>query len=260
MSLRRPTLAAGLLWAALAAAAFAQTPCPCPPPPEPPPPLWFGNAELSYAGTSGNTDTSSLGGALEVNYKPSPWLFTLKAAYLRASTDGETTAETFAGGLRASRDLTERIDVFVDALYYRNTFAGIASRYGGQGGAGYKIFNEKTLRLRVLAAFGYTREDPVDTPPTVNPAFSYATGQAGLDFGWKFSKNAELTELFTWTDNLDNTTDWYLRSTTAITANLTSIFALKATFTYLYDNLPPLRIPAYDKTDTITAIALVAKF
>ncbi len=260
MPRRHATLATAFLWAALAAAAPAQTPCPCPPPPEPPPPLWFGTAELSYSGTSGNTDTSSLGSALEVNYKPTPWLFTLKAAYLRASTDGELTAETFAGGLRASRDLTPRLDVFAGALYFRNIFAGIASRYGGEAGAGYKILDEKKIRLRVQAAFGYAREDPVDTPPAVNPAFSYATAAAGIDFGWKFSKSAELTEVFSWTDNLDDTTDWYLRSTTAVTANLTSIFALKASFTYLYDNLPPLRIPAYDKTDTITAIGLVAKF
>jgi putative salt-induced outer membrane protein len=243
-----------------AAAASAQTPCPCPPPPEPPPPLWFGNAEISYAGTSGNTDTSSFGGAMEVNYKPSPWLFALKAAYIRASSDSILTAETFAGGMKASRELTPRLDVFAGALYYRNTFAGIASRYGGEVGAGYKVINEKALWLRLQAGFGYAHEDPVDAFPAINPAFSYATAQAGFDFGWKFSKNAAVTEVFSFTDNLDNTNDWYLRSTTAITASLTSIFALKASFTYLYDNEPPIRIPAYDQTDTITAIGLVAKF
>jgi putative salt-induced outer membrane protein len=260
MSSRRLAAASFLAALLCAAGASAQSPCPCPPPPEPPPPLWFGTAELSYTGTSGNTDTSSLGGALEVNYKPSPWLVTLKAAYVRASSDSVLTAETFAGSLRASRELTPRLDVFAGALYYRNTFAGIASRYGGEAGAGYKVINEKTLWLRFQAAFGYAHEDPVDTLPAINPALSYATAQAGLDFGWTFSKNATLTEFFSFTDNLDNTNDWYLRSTTAITANLTSIFALKASFTYLYDNKPPFRIPAYDKTDTITAIGLVAKF
>jgi putative salt-induced outer membrane protein len=235
-----------------AATARGQAPCPCPPPPEPPPPLWFGSAQLSYSATGGNTDTSSFGGGLELNYKPTPWLFTLKAAYLRASTDGETTAESFAGGLKASRDVTPRIDVFAGALYYRNTFAGIDSRYGGEAGAGYKIINEKTLRLRVQAGFGYTREDRVGAS-----ALNYATAQAGFDFGWKFSKSAEVTETFSWTDNLDNTNDWYLASVTAVTADLTSIFALKASYTYLYDNVP---VPGFFKRDTITSVALVAKF
>ena len=70
--------------------ASAQTPeCPCPPPPAPPPPVWFGKADLSFLSTSGNTDTSSIGGGLELNYNPKPWLFTLKGAYLKSSTDGD---------------------------------------------------------------------------------------------------------------------------------------------------------------------------
>ncbi len=234
------------------AVALGQAPCPCPPPPEGPPPLWTGKAELSYVATSGNTDTSSLGAGFELNYKPAPWTFTLTGAYLRASTDGVLTAESLAGGLRGARDLTPRLDVFAAALYYRNRFAGVDSRYGGEAGAGYKIIDEKTLRLRAEAAVGYTREDRVDFA-----AINYATARAGLDFGWKFSKNAELTELVSWTDNLKTTNDWYLRSTTGLTANLTSVFALKASYTYLYDNVP---VPGFEKRDTITSVALVAKF
>ena len=65
-----------------AGAALAQTAdCPCPVP-APPPPLWFGKAELAFLSTSGNTDTSSVGGNVEVNYNPKPWLFTLKGIAL----------------------------------------------------------------------------------------------------------------------------------------------------------------------------------
>ncbi len=252
-----PALAASALLACASAA--AQEPCPCPTPPPGPPPLWTGNAQFAYAATSGNTDTSSLGGTLEVNYKPLPWVISLNAAYLRGSTDGELTAESFAGGLRGLRDLTPRLDVFVEGLYYRNTFAGIDSRYGGNAGVGYKIFDEKALRLRVETGFGYTHEARL-----VGPSLDYASLRAGFQFGWKFSKTAELTEEFYWTDNLSDTNDWYLRSTTAVTANLTSIFALKASYTYLYDNVPAIatEVPLtfFEKRDTITSVALVAKF
>jgi len=248
----RCLLAGTALLMAIEAAALAQAPCPCPTPTPPPIPLWSGNAQLSYAATSGNTDTSSLGGSLEVDYKPLPWTVELKAAYLRASSDGVVTAESFAGGLRGSRDLTARIDVFGEGLYYRNTFAGIDGRYGGDAGAGYKIVDEKTVHLRVEAAFGYTHEERVGVA-----ALDYATGRAGLDFGWKFSKSAEFGETFYWTDDLSDTSNWYLRSTTSLTADLTSVFALKASYTYLYDNVP---VPGFKKRDTITAVALVAKF
>jgi putative salt-induced outer membrane protein len=234
-----------------AATATGQEPCPCPPP-APGPPLWFGKGELSYVATSGNTDTSSFGTGFEVNYNPRPWLFTAKFAFLRSESDNVVTAESYAGSLRGARDLTPRIDVFAEALYYRNTFSGIDYRWGGVAGAGYKLFDTKTLRLRAEAAFGYTSEARVGFS-----TLDYAIARAGFQFGWKFSKSAELTEEFYFTDNLDSTNDWYLRSTTGVTADLTSIFALKASYTYLYDNVP---VPGFLKRDTITSVAIVAKF
>jgi putative salt-induced outer membrane protein YdiY len=258
-----PKLAAAFFAMLLAsAAALAQAPCPCPTPTGPPP-LWSGNAQFAYAGTSGNTDTSSLGASLELNYKPAPWTFTLTAAYLRGSTDGDLTAESFAGGLRGIRDLTPRFDVFAEGLYYRNTFAGIDSRYGANTGVGYKIFNEKTLLLRVEAGIGYTREDFI-----LEESQDYASVKTGFQFKWKFSKSAEFSEELYWTDDLSDTDNWFLRSTTAVVADLTSIFALKASFTYLYDNEPavkerrpsPLSDVFFEKTDRIFSVALVAKF
>ena len=234
MSFRRVALILPVLSAAAFAA--AQEPCPCPPPTPTPTPLWTGNANLSYAGTSGNTDTSSFGAGFQVFYQPSPWTFSAEFAMLRASTDSIVTAESYAGKLRASRDLTSRIDVFAEGLYYRNTFSGVDSRVGATAEAG----------------IGYTHEDPL-----IGDSFDYAALRGGLNFAWKFSKSAAFTEDAYFTDNLDNTDDWLFRSTTAVVADLTSIFALKASYTYLYDNVPT---PGFKKRDTITSIALVAKF
>ena len=260
MTRKAPRIRAAVLLAGLLAgsAALAQAPCPCPTPPPGPPPLWSGNAQFAYAGTSGNTDTSSLGASLELNYKPLPWTISLTAAYLRGSTDGVTTAESFAGGLRGIRDLTPRFDVFAEGLYYRNTFAGIDSRYGANAGVGYKIFNEKTLLFRVETGVGYTHEDFL-----IEESQNYATVRAGFQFKWKFSKSAEFSEEFYWTDDLSDTDNWFIRSTTAVTADMTSVFALKASFTYLYDNVPALKVPPdvfFEKTDRIFSVALVAKF
>jgi len=62
---------------------------------------------------------------------------------------------------------------------------------------------------------------------------------------------------------LSDTDNWFIRSTTAVTADMTSVFALKASFTYLYDNVPALKVPPdvfFEKTDRIFSVALVAKF
>lgn len=233
-------------------AAVAQDPCPCPPAVPPPPPQWFGTANLSFLSTSGNTRTSTIGGGLEVNYKPDPWLFTFKAAYLRASTDDVTTAESLAGSLRGARDLTPRVDVYVESTYQRNRFAGLNSLVGGDGGGGYKILVGPVHALRVEAGVGYTHESD-----TVGPSRDYANGHAGLGYKWTFSKTANFSNDFAYMLDFSDSSNWFITDKAAVTAALSSIFSLQASWTLLYRNEPVL---GFRKTDTATAVALVAKF
>src|SRR5262244_4119571 len=120
---RRVVFLSLALSGSLSLSALAQ-PCPCPIPAGPPP-IWSGSAEVSFLSTSGNTSTSSFGGAVEVDYKPAPWAVIFKANYLHAETDHLTTAEQFGGSLKGIRDLTTRLDVFAGAAYLRNRFSGI---------------------------------------------------------------------------------------------------------------------------------------
>jgi putative salt-induced outer membrane protein len=237
--------------------ASAQAPeCPCPPPPAPPPPVWFGKVDLSYLSTSGNTDTSSIGGGLELNYNPKPWLFTLKGAYLKSSTDGDTTAEAMTLSLRATRDLTERIDVFVGAGWLRNRFSGINNIYNFDGGAGYKLFKGPEQFLRVEAGIGYSMEQDI-VLGFIRPYKNYANARAGVGYKWQFTKNAAFTNDFTYLVDLSDTANWFMTEKAAITANISSVFALQASWTLFYRNQPVIN---FAKTDTATAFGIVAKF
>jgi putative salt-induced outer membrane protein len=238
-------------------AAFAQTPeCPCPAPPPPPPPVWFGKVDFSFLSTSGNTDTTSIGGGLELNFNPKPWLFTLKGAYLKSATDGVTTAEATALSLRGSRDLTDRIDVFVGAGYLRNRFSGIDNMYNFDAGAGYKLLKGPAHFLRAEAGVGYTIEEDIILGILV-PSRNYATARAALNYKWQFSKTAAFTNDFTFLLDLDQTSNWFITDKAAITASLTSVFALQASWTLLFRNQP---VPGFGSTDTATAFGVVAKF
>lgn len=241
------------LWLALGGgAALAQQPCPCPPAPAGPPPLWSGSAELSFLSTSGNTSTSSLGAGLEVDYKPAPWTVIFKANYLRAESDNVTTAEQFGGSIKGIRDLTPRVDVFARGSYLRNRFAGIDSLIAGEAGGGYKILLGPVHTLRGELGFGYAHEDQV-----VGDNRSYASARAGLDYKWQFSKTAAFTNELAYNYDLSDSSNWIVLEKAAVTAALTAIFSLKASYTLLYNNEP---VPTFSKTDTTTAVALVAKF
>lgn len=241
-----------VLWIVTSGAALAQQPtCPCPPPP-PPPSLWTGSAELSFLSTSGNTSTSSVGGGLEVDYKPAPWTVIFKAAYLRASTDSVTTAEQFNAALKGIRDLTPRLDVFAGAGYARNRFAGFDSLINGEGGAGYKLLLGPVHTLRGEIGFGYTRENQL-----VGDNRSYASARAGLGYKWQFSKTAAFTNDLSYSYDLSDSQNWIVADKAAVTAALTTILSLKASYTLLYNHEP---VPTFKRTDTTTAVALVAKF
>jgi putative salt-induced outer membrane protein len=245
-----------LLWLAASGTLLAQTPdCPCPVTP-PPDPLWFGKAAFSYLSTSGNTDTTSIGGGLELNYNPKPWLVTLKAAYLYGSTDGEVTAESFAASLRGTRDLTKTIDVFVTGNYLRNTFSGIDSLYGIDAGAGYKLINTPSQFLRVEGAFGYTKERDI-VHGVLLATRNYANARAALNYKWQLTKTAAFTNDFGYLLDLADTGNWFITNKTAIAVDISSIFALQASWTLLYRNQP---VVTFSHTDTATAVALVAKF
>lgn len=245
------------LWLAATGAAPAQTPeCPCPVPPPGPPPLWFGKAELSFLSTSGNTDTSSIGGNLELNYNPKPWLFTLKGAALHAATDGVTTAETFTASLRGARSLTERLDAFAGAGWLRNRFSGINNIYNFDAGAGYKLLVGPAHFLLAEGGFGYTSEQDILLGVVV-PYRNYANARAALNYKWQFTKAAAFTNDFTYLLDLDRTSNWFIADKAAVTAALSRVFALQASWTLFFRNEP---VPGFDNTDTATAIGLVAKF
>jgi putative salt-induced outer membrane protein len=256
-----------VLWLAVSAMASAQEPppCPCPEPPPPPAPLWFGKVNFSFLSTSGNTDTTSIGGAAEVNYNPKPFLFTLKGAYLYSQTDGVVTAESSAASMRGNYDITERFYVFAGAGYLRNTFSGIDALWSIDGGAGYKLFDGPTQFLKAEGGVGWTNEKDIITinplPPlpsvTTFVTRSYANVRAALNYKWQFTKTAYFTNDFTYLLDLDNTKNYFITDKAAITAEISKVFGLQASWTLLWRNQP---VPGFGHTDTATAVGVVAAF
>jgi putative salt-induced outer membrane protein YdiY len=79
----------------------------------------------------------------------------------------------------------------------------------------------------------------------------------GATYTLKISNTAEISDDGRFVFSLSEGDDWRLANIAGITAKLTTVFSLKLSNTVRYVNAPAL---GFEKTDTITAIALVAKF
>ena len=241
----------GLLLAFVVAAPLpAQEPPPAAPPP--PPPLWSGKGELSFVSTSGNSDTQTLGAGLEVAYQPLPWSFAFKGAFIRNESDGEEKANSFAAMLRGGRAFSPRFEACARADYLKDRVAGIESRWSGEGGIAYALFPAPPHKLKFEGAVGYVTERRVNAPD-----HDFPSARVGAIYEWRISKSAVYAEELSFIDDLDRTSDWRIVNTGSLTADVSSVLALKLSFGILYSNEP---VPGFKKRDTTTSAAVVAKF
>ena len=219
---------------------------------DPPPPRREGSAEFALVGTTGNasTQTISLGG--ELILRPDLWVVRNKVAWVRNETDAELTAESLLYLFRTERALSSRTSAFGEYTYFRDQFAGVEHRNGIVGGLAYKIVDRAAHVLAVDGGLGYMNEQRA-TGPDVSSA-TYTTGGA---YRWTLSSTAELTDGVRFTGIVADADDWRVANVVAITARLTSVFALRASNDIRYANAP---VPGFKSTDTSTSIALVAKF
>src|SRR6478736_8973568 len=106
----------------IARATSAQTPAA---PPKEPPPLWDAQVGASFVGTSGNSDTSSVGADFAAHRRGFVWQIESSATAVRVSTNDLKTAERYLGQVQAKRKLTAIIGLTAGEKAERDQFSGI---------------------------------------------------------------------------------------------------------------------------------------
>src|SRR5262249_18619535 len=124
----------------IARSAFAQAPAAAP---KEPPPLWDVEVGAAYVGTSGNTDTSSLGANFAAHRRGLVWKIESTATAVSVSTDDVKTAERYLGQVQATRKLTVIIGLTAGEKAERDRFAGIDFRNIVNGGLSWVLFHSE---------------------------------------------------------------------------------------------------------------------
>jgi putative salt-induced outer membrane protein len=221
-------------------------------PPAPPPPGFEGSAELSYVGTSGNSDTRSLGAGTSLTFRPGEWTVTSKAAIVRNEDQGRVRAQSTSAVTQVGRHITPALSVVTSHAYTRDQFAGINHRHTAEAGLSLEAVKTARHHLTLDAGVGYANEQRRQ-----GANISTAIATSGVIYKVSISSTATFDNQLQTVISLDDASDRRLANVASLSARLNSLFSMKVKHTTRWVNAP---VPGFRKTDTITAVALVATF
>jgi putative salt-induced outer membrane protein len=222
------------------------------PAPPPPPPAFEGSAELSYVGTTGNSETQSLGAGTVLTFRPGEWTLTNKMAIVRNEDNGTVRAQSSSISTQAGRHVTPRLSVVGSHAWSRDRFAGIRNRNAVEGGLTFDAIATERHSLLLEGGVGYATEQRL-----TGADVSSAIGTSGAAYKLAISDTASFENEARAVFSLEDGRDQRLTNVASLSARLNSLLSLKATHTTRWVRRPA---PGFKTTDMITAVALVAKF
>jgi len=130
-----------------------------PPPPKPEEPKWKTKAELGINGTSGNTRSSDLRAAIGTKLETETQRWVFDGVYMKSRTDGETTVKNwYVQGLHDWLFKDSPWLLFVTGRYDWDQFQNWDKRVQAGAGAGYRLFDDECLKVRLRAGFNEVKE------------------------------------------------------------------------------------------------------
>lgn len=196
--------------------------------------VWSGGAEVNANITTGNTDIQTIGGSLNVDYKPKPWTLGAKASFLRNTTDNVERAHAITGLVRAGANITNNVDFFAIGTALHNRYQGIELQWMAMPGVGIYAVNTDFISIRVEGGIGYMNENY--TIGRVDDNFT--VGGAGMGLKFKISGTTDFTTDAMWIVPLSESDDWRVTNVAAITTRMTEILSLKLAHNLQYRDLP----------------------
>ncbi|HUF09157.1 MAG TPA: DUF481 domain-containing protein [Rhodothermales bacterium] len=220
---------------------------------------WGFKAQLSSVWVGGNSESSSIGfrSTAKRDWRSASW--TTAAGFLRTEstlksrqavgtvdsfeieeeTNRETTAESFFARSKVDKNLNPKLHLVGGVDWLRNTFSGIDSRFLLAAGAGVTLSDTKELAAKTDLSFTYTFEQDVVTNPFASANFPGL--RAGYDVTYLASESTTLESELIADWNLDNSDDFRVDWTNAMSVAINSRLALKPSTLIQWKNDPALK-------------------
>ena len=239
---------ASLLVLCLAAArpSAAQAPAP------PPPPLWDVQVGAAFVGTSGNSDTSSVGADFGAHRRGLVWKIDSEASAVHVSSLDETTAERYFGSLRGARKLTPIMGLTTGIRLERDQFSGLDFRSVLDGGLSWVLVKRPAWTLDGVTGIAWNHESR-----TVGETIDHPVGLLQLLSRIPFGTAGDTTQRFTYYPDFSETSAYRSEGEITAQAALNSRLALKFGYLIRFANSP---VPGFKKTDNTTTASIVLRW
>ncbi len=210
---------------------------------------WHGEGEFGLAITSGNSDTETLNGSINLVNKLELWRHTIDAKALSVSDNESTTAERYTFGYKADRTLSDNDYIFGAFRYDDDRFSGFDFQSTITAGYGRRLFETNRSSLDVEIGLGYRFAETADGEDQDG-----ITARLYGDYLYKVSNNSVFTQSLLIEPSTDNT---FTESISAFKVGFAEKLALKLSFTARNNTDSPAGTTS---TDTITSAAVVYSF
>ena len=220
---------------------------------------WSGEASLSGAKTTGNTDTTDLGLGLKLQKEDGPWRHKFKALADRGEADDIQTKRSYNLAYQLDRDINERLYVYGNADYFGDDFGPFKQGYFLGTGLGYKAILPEPLSWNLEGGLGYRSQKSriVDNDILTNPLGLASDRENELavrgfsDLDYVLNENVSL---YNDTEIIYSKSDTYIWNEIGITATLAGNLAARASFRVDTHSDVPV---GTEKTDTVTRFGIV---
>ena len=199
--------------------------------------------DFGLVNATGNSEFKSMNFGEKATWARGRWGLSQTGKVLFGETDNVPTTESYDFSVRGERGLSARVGVFAFVAYYRDPFAGLASRWSGGPGVAVGLVRATRDTLNLEGAFTAQRER---TTTAIDRSFAAARTAAA--YKHTFAGNASFTQTLEWLANVETSEDYRLNSETALVAPLSSKIGLRVSYVIRFDNQPE---PTFKKTDKI---------
>jgi putative salt-induced outer membrane protein len=229
-------------------AAAAQTP----PAVKEPPPLWDVQVGASFVGTSGNSDTTSIGADFAAHRRGRVWQLESSAVAVRLDDRDIVTAERYLGMFRGRRKLTPVVGLTAGIRLERDRFSGIDFRSISDAGLGWALVRRPEWTVDATTALAWKHDEPIvgsdrDDPVGVLQVLSRVP----------LGASGDTTQRFTYYPDFNRSSSYRSEVELALQAAMNSRLALKIGYLLRYSNEP---VPGFKKTDSTTTASVVLRW